>query len=102
MAKLTQEAVDTALEKWLGDTAAAGRPSIDISVGALHARVGATKEPPMCCDAMWKLYDKSIDTLLSGDLTRQWRGFDAAATMLWRRSGFCCLGFGGWRSWSRP
>jgi hypothetical protein len=64
--KLSQDAVDTALEKWLSDTASTGRQSIDISVGALHARVGATQQPPMCCDAMWKVYDKSIDTVLSG------------------------------------
>lgn len=66
MPKLSQDAVDSALEKWLSDSATAGQPSLDVSEGALHARVGSTQHQPMCCDAMWKLFNKSIDTLVSG------------------------------------
>ncbi len=64
--KLSQDAVDTALAHWLSTATATGRPSLDISEGALHARVGSTQQQPACCDAMRKLFDKAIDTLLSG------------------------------------
>lgn len=67
--KLSQDAVDTALAHWLSTAAATGRPSLDISEGALHARVGSTQQQPACCDAMRKLFDKAIDTLLSGPAT---------------------------------